>query len=102
MNTANNIKDFNEYAEWITYCNQDDDFDSLMGDWYYFDDMNNTIYYGVFGNDNSPGASRYTWHKKYDSLQEYFTDCKIWQEQKEYSLEYIARNIERILGEEIS
>jgi len=102
MNTVDNIKDFNEYCEWVTYCNQDDDFDQLMGDWYYLDDMHNTIYYGVFGNDNSPGASRYTWHKKYDSLQEYFEDCKIWQEQREYSLEYIARHIERILGEEIS
>lgn len=88
------IKDFCEYSEYITYCNQDDDFDSLCGEWYYFDNDNLVIYHGTFGNDHSPGSKYYTSYHECDTKEEYSKLCKQWEELPEYTKEYIDRHQE--------
>lgn len=46
----------------MEYCDQEDDgFQMWRGSWYVADDDTRTIISGTFGNDNSPGASHYTY-----------------------------------------
>lgn len=60
------LKDFGDYADCVSYINQvEQGDDTLEGEWFYAEDENKTIYFGTFGNDNSPGASSYTWATQY-------------------------------------
>lgn len=79
------LKDFGDFSECIEYVNQTEDgFDSLRGDWFYGDDDTRTIYYGSFGNYNSPGASHYTYADVYDTEEEYREELAKWEALPEY------------------
>jgi hypothetical protein len=59
------LADFGEFADQITECNVGEDSFSGFGQWFFVSDgplPNNdrVIYFGSWGNDNSPGASMYT------------------------------------------
>ncbi len=85
----NNLKDFGEFAECVEYVNQREYGDGqLEGEWYYIPDEvpPYVIYYGTFGNYNSPGASSYTFAEIYeeDEKEEYQTLCEKWRSCEEY------------------
>src|SRR5262245_45372657 len=72
---AAGLKDYGDFAECVTYCNQSEyGCDQLEGDWWYADDDTPTIYSGTFGNYNSPGASWYTFAAVYDDVDEYLAE----------------------------
>lgn len=59
------LADFGDFAEKITECNVGEDAFSGYGEWWYAPDEplptgERVIYFGSWGNDNSPGASMYT------------------------------------------
>jgi hypothetical protein len=59
------LADFADFAESITEINVGEDSFSGYGEWFYVPDEplptgERVIYYGSWGNDNSPGASMYT------------------------------------------
>lgn len=73
----NRLADYSEFSDMVEYVNQRPDYcDSYRGDWYYIPDgvlppmegvdygdqkpNERVIYFGSFGNDNSPGADSYT------------------------------------------
>lgn len=65
-------KDFSDYAESVTYCNQSESgFGGDEGEWFYADESTLTIYTGTFANDHSPGASSYTYHDTYETREEF-------------------------------
>lgn len=56
------LKDYGDFSDCVEYVNQSEFGDGqLEGEWWYADDDTRTVYYGSFGNDNSPGASSYTY-----------------------------------------
>jgi hypothetical protein len=74
--SAYNLADYGDFAECVEWVNQQEDgCDQLRGEWWYSPDEVVTvdrqgtfrvIYYGSFGNYNSPGASSYTYAELYD------------------------------------
>ena len=81
------LKDYGDFAECVSYVNQREYGDgSLAGGWYYCDDETRTIYSGSFGNDNSPGASMYTYADVYgeEEADEYAADKARWDAKDEY------------------
>jgi hypothetical protein len=59
------LADFGDFADKITECNMGEDAFSGFGEWFYVPDAplpsgEMVIYFGSWGNDNSPGASMYT------------------------------------------
>lgn len=70
----NSLEDFGDFSDKIEYVNQGEDAFSGYGEWYYVPDEplapmkdvgeynanERVIYFGSYGNDNSPGASHYT------------------------------------------
>jgi len=79
------MKEFGEYSDCITYCNQSEyDCDQLEGEWFYGDDDERTVYYGSFGNYNSPGASCYTHSETYETEEQYRAALVQWEDQPEY------------------
>lgn len=59
------LADFAEFADRINEINVGEDAFSGYGEWWYAPDEplpngDRVIYYGSWGNDNSPGASQYT------------------------------------------
>ena len=89
------LADFSDYADQITECNMGEDAFSGFGDWYYIPDEplpNNdrVIYFGSWGNDNSPGASSYTNAEIFDGLDpdqltEFSKRVEHWDEQPEFA-----------------
>ena len=78
-------KEFGDFAECVTYCNQLEIGDgSYEGDWFYCDDESLTIYDGTFGNDHSPGASDYTHHERYETKEEYEKHKAKYEDYPEY------------------
>ena len=68
------------------YVNQEPDgFDCYCGEWYDFDDARWIIYWGTFGNYNSPGASHYTYAEIYDTAEEYKEAVAAWEAKEEYN-----------------
>ena len=66
------LEDFEKFSEMVEYINQTELGDgTLEGEWYYCDDESMTIYHGTHGNDNSPGASCYTYATVFDDVGEY-------------------------------
>ena len=67
------LSDFSEFADQITEVNVSEDSFSGFGEWFFVpnDPLSNgdrVIYYGSWGNDNSPGASMYTNAEIFDAL----------------------------------
>lgn len=65
------LADFGDFAECITEINVGEDAFSGYGEWFYVPDEplptgERAIYFGSWGNDNSPGASSYTYAERYD------------------------------------
>lgn len=69
----------------MEYVNQEDDgCDCTRGEWYAADDDTLTIFSGSFGNDNSPGASHYTYAEVYETREEYTSALAEWEAKPEY------------------
>lgn len=85
-----NLKDYGEFAECVEYVNQSEYGDGqLEGEWWYAEEWDEgkgrgVIYYGAFGNDNSPGASHCMAADVYDDEVEYRKDFARWQSLPEY------------------
>ena len=76
----NSLADYGDFSDMVEYCNQGEDAFSGYGDWYYIPDdplapmkdvreykaNERVIYFGSYGNDNSPGASHYTYAEIFD------------------------------------
>ncbi|MEI6537939.1 MAG: hypothetical protein WCO86_00230 [Planctomycetota bacterium] len=67
------LADFSDFADQIAEVNVSEDAFSGNGDWYFIPNEplpNNdrVIYFGSWGNDNSPGASAYTNAEIFDAL----------------------------------
>jgi hypothetical protein len=79
------LKDYGDYSDCIEYINQSEYGDGqLEGEWFWNDDEARTIYYGSFGNDNSPGADSYTAADVYDTEEEYREALAEWEAKPEY------------------
>lgn len=88
---AAGLLDFGDFAEKIEYVNQrEDGFEVLAGDWFYPHNETRTIYFGTFGNYNSPGADHFTYAEVYDDENEYREAVASWEAMPEYSEEYVA------------
>ena len=88
-------------ADMVTECNQGEDTFSGYGKWFFIPDdplPNNdrVIYFGTWGNDNSPGASSYTNAEIFemndpDDAADYEKRVNDWEGQPEYEeVEYEA------------
>ena len=69
------LEDFGDFADCVSYFNQAEDAFSGYGDWFYIPDSplpdgSFVVYGGSYGNDNSPGASRYTYAEVYEADEE--------------------------------
>lgn len=69
------LDDFSDFAECINEINVGEDAFSGYGEWFYVPDEplpsgDRVIYYGSWGNDNSPGASLYTHATLFDVTSE--------------------------------
>jgi hypothetical protein len=83
---AAGLKDFGDFAECVTNCNQSEyGDDQLEGDWWYADDDNRTIYSGTFGNYNSPGASSYTFADVYENVEDFRAEVVQLEAMPEYA-----------------
>jgi len=65
------LADFGDFSEKISEINVGEDSFSGYGEWFYVPDeplptCERVIYYGSWGNDNSPGASSYTYATLFD------------------------------------
>jgi hypothetical protein len=88
------LADFGDFANQITEVNVGEDSFSGFGNWFFVADKplpNNdrAIYFGSWGNDNSPGASMYTNAEIFDGLDpdqliEFSKRVKHWEGQPEY------------------
>lgn len=82
------LLDPGEFMDRVTFCNQEEYGDGqLEGEWWYADDSARVIYYGSFGNYNSPGASSCTWAEVYGAEEEaeYREQVAHWEAQPEYA-----------------
>jgi hypothetical protein len=81
------LKDYADFVDCVTFFNQSDYGDGcLEGEWFYDDADTLTIYYGSFGNYNSPGASNYTYADVYgaDEKAEFALEVQRLQALPEY------------------
>ena len=88
------LADFGDFADQITECNVGEDSFSGFGEWFYVPDEplpngDRVIYFGSWGNDNSPGASTYTNAEIFDALDpdqliEFSKRVDHWESQPEY------------------
>jgi hypothetical protein len=70
------LKDYSDFAECVSECNQHTwGDDTTSGEWFFVDDEpplppgepdDRVIYFGTWGNDNSPGTSMYTHGEIFD------------------------------------
>ena len=89
------LADFSDYADQITEVNVSEDAFSGNGDWYFIPNEplpngDRVIYYGSWGNDNSPGASMYTHAEIFDALDpdqliEFSKRVDHWENQPEFA-----------------
>jgi len=88
------LVDFGDFADTISECNVGEDSFSGFGEWFFVPDEplpngDRVIYFGTWGNDNSPGASMYTNAEVFDGndaavLAEFNRRVKHWESQPEY------------------
>ncbi len=92
---AAGLEDYGDFSDMVEYVNQrEDGYDSLRGEWFYIPDEpmpngDRVIYWGTFGNYNSPGASSYTHAEVYevddeDEKRKFDTDVELWHSMPEY------------------
>jgi hypothetical protein len=89
-----NLADYGDFADMVTECNVGEDAFSGYGEWFYIPDdplPNNdrVVYFGTWGNDNSPGASSYTNAEIFNmddaaDVAEYAKRVKEWEGQPEW------------------
>lgn len=93
------LEDFGDFADQIGECNQIELGDCTAGEWFHFPDAalpkseeddgeRWAIYYGTWGNDNSPGASSYTNATIYlfpEDKEEYEKDKAEWEAKPEWA-----------------
>ena len=87
------LADFGEFADQIAECNVGEDSFSGYGEWFFVPDEplpdgSRVIYFGSWGNDNSPGASMYTHAEIFDGtdpeeLAEFSRRVQGWESQPE-------------------
>jgi hypothetical protein len=85
------LQEFGDFADQVGECNMGEDAFSGYGEWFYIPDeplANNdrVIYFGTWGNDNSPGASSCTYAEIFDmdcEAAEYQKRIKHWESQPE-------------------
>lgn len=88
------LADYGDFADMVAECNQGEDAFSGYGEWFYIPDEplannNRVIYFGTWGNDNSPGASSYTNAEIFDmddaeDAAEYAKRVQEWESQPEW------------------
>jgi hypothetical protein len=88
------LADYGDFADMVTEVNQGEDAFSGYGEWFYIPDdpppkNDRVIYFGTWGNDNSPGASSYTHAEIFnmddpDDAAEYEKRVKDWESQPEW------------------
>jgi hypothetical protein len=88
------LADYGDFADQTTECNQGEDAFSGFGEWFYipnerFPGNDAVIYFGSWGNDNSPGASSYTNAEIFDmdvaeDVAEYQKRVNEWESQPEW------------------
>ena len=67
------LSDYGDFADQITEVNVSEDSFSGFGEWFFvptepLSNGDRVIYFGSWGNDNSPGASAYTNAEIFDAL----------------------------------
>lgn len=87
------LADFGDFADQISECNVGEDSFSGYGEWFFVPDEplpngDRVIYFGSWGNDNSPGASMYTNAEIFDGsdpdeLAEFTLRVKEWESKPE-------------------
>ncbi len=96
------LQDFQEFADFITFINQDEDWsDTLCGEWWYAPEEEvkpgwQVIYCGSFSNSFSPGASCATCALLYNMNDEndknrYMRQLEEFKNAPEYVEDYIKR-----------
>jgi len=83
------LANYGDFADQITECNVGEDAFSGYGEWFFVPDEplpsgERVVYFGSWGNDNSPGASSYTYAEIFDSEAEFQRRMKHWESQPEY------------------
>lgn len=88
------LADFGDFTDQISECNMGEDAVSGFGEWYFVPEEplpNNdrVIYFGSWGNDNSPGASTYTNAEIFDGdlpsdMSDFAERVEHWEDQPEY------------------
>lgn len=89
------LADFGDFADQISECNQSEYGDGqLEGEWFFVPDAplpngDRVIYFGSWGNNNSPGASSYTNAEIFDGtdpneLAEFTLRVQEWEGRPEY------------------
>jgi len=92
------LADFGDFADQITECNVGEDSFSGYGEWFFVPEDplpsgERVIYYGSWGNDNSPGASLYTFAELFDvtdpdELAEFTLRVEFMEGQPEYDEQF--------------
>ncbi len=88
------LAEYGDFADMISECNVGEDAFSGYGDWFYvpdepLPDNDRVVYFGSWGNDNSPGASRYTYAEIFnmddpEDAEAYRQRGREWENQPEY------------------
>jgi hypothetical protein len=86
------LADFSDFADRITERNVGEDSFSGYGEWFFVPDEplpngDRVVYFGSWGNDNSPGASMYTYAEIFDGhdeLAEFTIRVQEWDSKPEY------------------
>ena len=81
------LMDYNQYSDCVEYVDQEEYGDGqLQGSWYYIDYGRSVIYYGTFGNYNSPGADSFTFAAIFtpEERKEFLKNAIMWEEREEY------------------
>ena len=86
------LADFSDFAEQISECSVGEDAFSGYGKWFFVPDDplpngDRVIYFGSWGNENSPGASSYTHAEIFsipDEAKTFEQRVRDWESQPEY------------------
>ena len=86
---AYGLADYGDFSDGITECNMWEDSFSGHGEWWFaaeepLPNGDYVIYFGSWGNDNSPGASMYTHAEMFESKEEFDARVKDWENQPEW------------------